>query len=168
MAQQRPSLSLLAISLPLMFAEISEIVVHLINTVLLGRIGPVALGAIAVADTILEISVVVAVGVVEAVQIVVARRLGEERLNAVGHTFYQGLILVTGTSVVLGTALFLGASWLARVVSGSEEVAVAVTSYLRIAAFSIPLFSISFLFSAIYIGLGRTKVLAWATAWLAG
>ena len=167
MVQERPSLSLLAVSLPLMFAETSEIVIHLIDTLFLGRIGPVALGAIGIADTILEISVVVAVGIVEAVQIVVARRLGENRLQAIGDVFDQGLILVGGTSVVLGAALFAGASWLGDVFTGSEEVAAAVTSYLRIAAFTVPLFGLSFLYSGLYIGLGRTKTLAWATACLA-
>src|SRR5687768_6597437 len=130
MADRKPSLTLLAVSLPLMFVEVSETVVHLIDTLFLARVGQVFLGAIAIADVVLELTIVVAIGLVEAVQIVVARRVGEERLDQVGEVFDQGLLMVGGASLVLTTALFFVAPWVASALAGSAEVATAVTAYL--------------------------------------
>ncbi len=156
-----------AISLPLIFAELNEIIVHVIDTAFLGRVGTTELGALALADTILEIWFVVALGLSEGMQIVIARRVGEEHDRRVGTTFNQGLLLVVILSVALTALLKLAAPTVAGLVTTSDEVAAAVNDFLQIAAFGLPLYGASFAFSAFYIGIGRTRVLIGATGLLA-
>ena len=65
-----------AVSVPLLFAEVSEIVVHVTDTVFLARVGTVEVGAIALADSLLEVAVVLTVGLIEGIQILFATILG--------------------------------------------------------------------------------------------
>ena len=48
---------------------------------------------------------VLTLGVVDGIQILVARRLGEGRVRAAGQTFNQGLLVLTAASLVLTSAV---------------------------------------------------------------
>ncbi len=66
------------------------------------------MAALALADTILELWMVVIAGLVAALLIVIARRLGQGRERAVGQTFNNVLLLVVFIALVLTVTLKLG------------------------------------------------------------
>ena len=152
------------LSLPVMFAELSETIIHVTDTALLGRVGQTELAALVLADTILGLWLVGALGLTDAMQIVVARRLGEGDTESVGKTFAQGAVVTVVLSVALAILLKVASPWLSDVVAESESVSVAVNDFLQIAAYGIPFFCLSFAYSAFFIGIARTHVLAMATA----
>src|SRR5262249_13123877 len=57
------------LSLPIMFAAVSEIVLHVTNTIFLARVGVTELAAIAVADSIWQLFLVAPLGLVDGIQI---------------------------------------------------------------------------------------------------
>src|SRR5262245_2712242 len=89
------------ISLPIMFAGVSEIVLHITNTIFLARVGVTELAAIAIADSILQLSLVVPLGLVDGIQILTARHVGRGSPLAVGAVFRQGMLMLLGVALVL-------------------------------------------------------------------
>src|SRR5438046_3866347 len=102
MTADRLSRVVWGISLPIIFAQTSESVLHLIDTIFLARVGVTELGAIAVADSLLLLFLVVPLALVDGIQILTAWRAGQRGPHAVRAVFIQGLILVT--SVFLWTS----------------------------------------------------------------
>ncbi len=90
-----------AVSIPILFAEISETIVNVTDTVFLSRVGTTELAAVALADTMYVMALVLTIGVVEGLQILISRRAGEGRHRAVGEIFTQGLMILVVLSAVL-------------------------------------------------------------------
>lgn len=162
----RVSEALWKIAVPIIFVEVTESILHVVDSIFLGRIGVLELGAIALADSILEIWIVLLVGLSEAIQVLVARRLGEGRDATVGPAFNHGLLVVTLVSLFLTGALKAIAPFAAELVTNSDEVSAAVNEFLQIIAFAIPFLGATFAYSALYVGIGRTKILAIAAVLL--
>src|SRR5439155_13740228 len=158
-----PSRVVWSTSLPIIFAGLSETIIHVTDTIFLARVGVVETGAIALADTILEMCMVLTLGVVDGIQILVARRLGEGRVRAAGQTFAQGLLVLTAASLALTSAVLQLAAPVSGMVVTSPQVGGAVAKFLQIMAWGIAFTSANFAYSALFVGLGRTRVLIWAT-----
>src|SRR5256885_2028402 len=122
MDQSRTSRVLWRISLPIMFAGVSEIILHITNTIFLARVGIPELGAIAIADSILQLSLVVPLGLVDGIQILTARHMGRGSPWAVGAVFRQGMLMLVGAGVALAALL----AWLAPLVTPMLVSSVAV------------------------------------------
>ena len=95
------------ISLPIIFVEATEALDHLIDSLFLARVGVTELGAIAVADTVLLLFLILPLGLVDGIQVLTARRLGQRRDAAVGAVFGQGLLLVLLVAAASTAALKL-------------------------------------------------------------
>jgi multidrug resistance protein, MATE family len=142
--------------------EVSEALLHATDTALLARVGNTEVAALALADTILQFWTVVIVGLVAALLIVIARRLGEGHERAVGQTFNLVLLLVVFISLVLTAAIKVSSPLLLDLVVASRDVGRAVDAYLQIGAYGIVFQSSSLAYTALYVGLGRTRVLVGA------
>jgi multidrug resistance protein, MATE family len=156
--------SLWAISLPLVFVELGEMIVHVTDTVLLAHVGHAELGAVALGDVVLELAIVPAVGLVEAVQIVVARRAGQGRQLDLRRAFFRGMVLIGIVSVVAAACIAVLAPALAPRLVGNTGVGGPLVSFLRIAAVGIVFETVSLGLGALCVGLGRTRILLWVTA----
>ncbi|MDP8956972.1 MAG: MATE family efflux transporter [Actinomycetota bacterium] len=155
------------VALPVIFAELSEAVLHVIDTALVGRVGTTELAALVLADTILEISLVAVIALSEALQIVVARRSGEGEDRSVGATFNRTVAAILLLSIGLVAAVKLVAPSVANLVADSDAVSRSVDRFLQIAAFGLPFLAVSFAYSAFYVGISQTRALIAATVVLA-
>lgn len=156
-----------ALSLPIVLVETSETIIHVINTAFLARVGTTEVAAIGLADSIFELWLVPTIGLVEAMQILIARRAGEGSDRGVGDTFNRGLLLVTLLSLALTAALDVASPHLAAHLVTEAHVATEVDGFLRIAAFAITFNAAGLAFGVLYIGLERTRVLLGAAVVLA-
>lgn len=156
-----------ALSVPILFAEVAEAVIHVTDTALLARVGTVELAAIAVADIARELWIVPAIGLAEAAQIVIARRVGAGDPDAIGATFARGLVLAGLVAVALAATLTLVADVVAGWLVTTPEVAQAVADFLRLAAWGLPLQALGMVFGSLFVGIGRARALFGATAVLA-
>src|SRR5438445_13881044 len=82
------------VSLPVILAGASENLLHLIDTIFLARVGVAGVGALAIADSVLLLLLVLPVGLAEAIQILASRRAGQRRPDAVGRARNPGLVSV--------------------------------------------------------------------------
>src|SRR5688572_2736025 len=108
-----------AISLPVMFAELSETIIHVTDTAFLGRVGDTELAALVLADTILGLWLVGALGLADALQIVVARRVGEGDPTRAGRAFAHGAVMTLALSIVATILLKLLSPWLSDLIAVS-------------------------------------------------
>jgi putative MATE family efflux protein len=147
------------LSLPIIFVEATETLDHLIATLFLARVGVTELGAIAVADSVLLLFLIVPLAFVEGIQILTARRVGQRQPEAVGAVFNQGLLVVLTLGAASTVALKLFSPVVAKWLVDSDAVGSAVDSYLQLEAYSICLAAITFAYSALLVSLGRTQAL---------
>src|SRR5262245_22999929 len=164
MAGNRLSQVVWRISLPLIFVQAAEALDHLIDSLFLARVGETELGAIAVADTALMMFLALPLGLVDAIQVLTARRIGQRKPAAVGAVFDRGLLLLLGVCMAATLALKLSWPALAPWFVESDEVGGAVDGYLQIEAYGIGLTAATFAFSALLTSAGKTAVLVPATA----
>src|SRR5437870_12020390 len=87
------------LSIPIIFVEATETFDHLIATLFLARVGVTELGAIAVADSVLLLFLLLPLALVDGMQILTARRVGQGRRVAVGVAFNPALLFVRGVCV---------------------------------------------------------------------
>lgn len=129
--------------------------------------GSTELAAIGLVDSLLEVVVVPMVGVVGALQIMIARRDGERRAAAARDTLHAGTRLLLGLSALCLLVVVFAAGPISRLLSDDRAVAGAVESFLRPAALSLPFLALGLGYGAFYIGLRKARVLIAATVILA-
>jgi MATE family multidrug resistance protein len=151
------------LSLPIIFVEATETFDHVIDTLFLARVGVTELGSIAVADSVMLLFLLVPLALVDGVQILTARRLGQRQPDAVSAVFNQGLLLVLLVSVACMAGLKLFSPVVANWIVESDAVGQAIHGYLQIDAYSIPLVGVTFACSALLTSLGKTGALVPAT-----
>jgi multidrug resistance protein, MATE family len=156
-----------AVTVPLLFAEVGEAVVYATDTALLARFGTTELAAVGLADIAREIWVVPVIGLAQAAQIVIARRVGERDERSIGATFARSMLLAFAVGVLLAVTLWTLAGVVGSYLVASPEVGRALEDYLRFAALGLPFHGLNLVYSSLYVGLGRTRVLFGATAVLA-
>src|SRR5262245_57649114 len=163
MTNNRLNRAVWRISLPIIFVGATEALDHLIDSLFLARVGVTELGAIAVADSVLQLFLLLPLGLVDGIQVLTARRVGQRRNAAVGAVFDQGLLLVLLVAVASTALLKLGWPLLAPWFVESEDVGGAVDGFLQIAAWGIAPTAATFAFGALLTSLSRTWALVPAT-----
>lgn len=157
-----------AVTLPILFVELSDSLLHIIDTVLLGRVGGAELAALGLVDSLFEFVAIPIFGVAGALQILVARRHGQGRAEAVRSTRRQGMRLLVAVSAVLTAVLILAVDPVSRLLIGDPAVAAAARDFLLPTALSLPPLAVGLGYASFHLGLLRTKVLIGATALLLG
>src|SRR5256886_11197096 len=145
------------VSLPIIFAQTSEAVLHVIDTIFLARVGVTELGAIAVADSMLLIFLVAPLALVDGTQIVTARRAGQRRPDALGAAFNHGFVLMLVVCVASTVALKIVSPLLAAWVVESQDVGVAVGGFFPNAADGIGFTRAAVAPHAPFVSPGRTR-----------
>ncbi len=151
------------VSLPVIFVQATETFDHLIDTIFLARVGVTELGAIAVADSVLYLVLVLPLALADGIQILTARRAGQRRPDAVGALFNQGFVLVLLVCLAAAVVLKLLAPVVGPWVVESGDVGVLVEGYLQIEAYGLCFIGATFAYSALLVSLGRTWALVPAT-----
>lgn len=155
------------IAYPIIFGNLAQTLIALTDTAFLGRVSNIALGASMMAGIYYYVYSTLAWGFSIGIQIIVARRLGEGRLERIGVIFEHGLLFV----LLLSSCLFLvqhyyNADILGKIVQ-SPNIYRASMEYMDYRHYGIIFVCFNFLFRALYIGLSNTKVIAFSTVLMA-
>lgn len=136
-----------------------EQVINLTDSIFLGHVSQIDLGASALATMYYNAIYMLGFGFSLGVQVVVARRNGEKRYKETGKVFYQGLIFLSGFAVIVFLLSKLFSPVLLLMVITSESVCEATIKYIEWRdynyLFVFPLLAIR----AFLIGTTHTKIL---------
>lgn len=152
-----------AIALPMMVSGISLHLIGLADTVFLARVGEVELGA-AGNSILLYYTVAMSLsGICLGAQIIMGRRNGEGNYGQIGMVFKQSALFLLLITAMAWALLFFATHPLVGAIYKSQGVVTATISYMKIRAFGLFPTLANFLFTAFYVGITKTRPLAFVT-----
>lgn len=139
-----------------------EQLINITDAIFLGHVGEVELGASALASVYYLAIYMLGFGFSLGLQVMIARRNGEQRYEETGKTFFQGLLFLSGLAMFLSLASYILSPVILRYFIRSPEIYNAAVDYLTWRCFGL-LFSFPFLaFRSFFVGITKTRVLSWA------
>jgi putative MATE family efflux protein len=129
---------ILRVAVPAFFALISEPLMLLADTAIIGHLGTPELGGLAAASTVLATVVGLCIFLAYGSTAAVARHHGAGEESAAFSLAISGLWLATGLGVVLGVVMALASNPLSASLSSSDRVAGLGQDYLVISALAVP------------------------------
>lgn len=155
------------ITYPIIFGNLAQTLIVLVNTIFLGHVGNAELGAAMMAGLYYLVFTTITQGFAVGVQIMVARRLGEGNIAKIGkifeHGLYFSLLLGLFLLIVLGSCT----DWLFSRIITSPNIRVSALEFMHFRQWGILFVSINFLFRSLYIGLSNTKIITITTIMMA-
>ncbi|MFI6908353.1 MATE family efflux transporter [Nonomuraea sp. NPDC050394] len=150
-----------ALTLPLLVAGLTQIIVNIVDTALLARYDTTALGAFALAAPVYLVALVVVRGWATAVQITVAQAHGAGNPAAVARIVRVGLATSFLAGMAIGAVLAMVAEPVLTVLGASAELIGPGVAYLRVLAFAVPFAAASFTLQSACSGVGVTRASMW-------
>lgn len=139
-----------------------EQLINITDAVFLGHVGEVELRASAIAGIYYLAVYMLGFGFSIGLQVMVARKNGEQNYKATGQTFFQGLFFLSGLAVSLCLLTHIVSPFILKRLISSPEIYQAVVHYLDWRSFGL-LFSFPFLaIRSFFVGITHTKALSWA------
>ena len=118
------------INLPVMMSVLMEQLINITDAVFLGHVGEVELGASALAGIYYLATYMLGFGFSIGLQVMIARRNGEQNYAETGRTFFQGLFFLSGLALSLCLLIQGLSPFLLKQLITSPEIYQAVTDYL--------------------------------------
>ena len=147
----------LRIATPVVLGSLSFTLLSVVDTIMLGRLGPLPLAASGIAAVLFQVIAFPLAGIGTGVQTLVARRFGEGRLQVAGVIRSNGLAM----ALVLGIPLIFLAPWLARtlapILSGDQAVVDLGGVYLQYRFYGTIFVFINWVFRGFFAAIGETK-----------
>ena len=150
------------INFPVMMSILMEQLINITDAVFLGHVGEIELGASALAGIYYLAIYMLGFGFSIGLQVMIARRNGEQHYKEAGRTFFQGLYFLMAMAIMLSLLIQLVSPFILQRLITSDEIYQAVIRYLDWRSFGL-LFSFPFLaFRAFLVGITNTKALSGA------
>ena len=152
------------INFPVMMSILMEQLINITDAVFLGHVGEVELGASAIAGIYYLAVYMLGFGFSIGLQVMIARRNGEQNYKETGKTFFQGLFFLSGLAIFLCFLMYAVSPFVLKRLIASSEIYQAVVRYLDWRNLGL-LFSFPFLaIRSFFVGITHTKALSWAAA----
>ncbi|WP_421920052.1 MATE family efflux transporter [Marinifilum sp.] len=155
------------IAYPIIIGSVAQNIIALTDTAFLGHLSEIALGAAAIATIFYFAVVMLGWGFGLGTQIVIARRYGEGNYARIGKTFDHAFYFLLILALVLLGFMLIQAPAILKGIVKSNAIFHASTDYISVRAWGILFACVNLLFRAFYIGIAKTKVISWSTAFMA-
>ena len=155
--------SIIALALPIMAGNLAQTIITFVDTAFLGHLGQVELGAAMMAGLYYYVFSTLAWGFATGIQIIVARRFGENNLPEVGAVFKHGLLVVAALSVLLFCLLHYGTDIFLKGIITSPDILKVSEEFMQYRHYGIIFVCFNFLFRSLYVGLSDTKIIIYTT-----
>ena len=153
---------------PIIFGNLAQTLIVLVNTIFLGHVGAAELGAAMMAGLYYLVFTTITQGFSVGIQIMVARRLGEGNIGRIGKIFEHGLYFSLLLGVLLLGLLNLFTKTLFAHIIESPNIYASALRFMDFRQWGIIFVSVNFLFRALYVGLSNTKIISITTLLMAG
>ena len=147
------------IAFPIIISGVAQNVVNVTDTMFLGQLSNIALGAGGNAGIFYFVLVITGMGFTTGAQIIIGRRNGEQNYTQIGKVFDHCLYFIIPLGVLLFFFMKFLSPYLLEAITQSPKILVASIEYLDYRAFGILFSFINFSFIAFYVGTTKTKIL---------
>lgn len=155
------------ISYPIVIAGITESIVEITDTIFLAHYGVTELAAIGLAGAIYSLALFLSLGLVDGIQIIIGRRVGQQQDAEIGRVFNQGLYLLVLSALLMIGLVKFAVPLVTEELFTSSDVHTAVDDYLQITSYALLFQAVNLAYSAFYVGISKTRVLIGAALVLA-
>lgn len=151
--------SVLNLAIPAVMEQVLVMVVGVVSTMLVGRIGKEALSAVGIANQTIAFILVLSVALSTGSTVLVARLIGEGRRDLARSAMRQTIILGTVAFVLVALICYIFSSAIIHGFFGKADGAVLdlATLYFRISMFSLPFLLMNTIISGNMRGAGNMK-----------
>jgi putative MATE family efflux protein len=157
-----------SIAYPVIVGGFAQNIIHITDTAFLGRVGVVELGAAGLAGMWYFVFILFGMSLSAGLQVLVARRLGEENPKAVGQVMDQAIYISIVYSVLAFIFLQTVSPRLFGLFCDSAAVAEAGNTYIFWRSFDILFVVLTWVFRGFYNGVADNKIIIVSTIVLAG
>jgi len=157
---------ILHLSLPIIGGMMSQNVLNLVDTWLVGGLGAAALAACGLANFLNFMAVAAITGLSTAVQAMAARRIGEGRLGETAIPLNGGLLLSLVVGVPLSMVLIFAAPWFFPKLVNDPAVAEAGVPYLQWRMVAVALVGMNFSFRGYWSAVKLTRLYLYTLVWM--
>jgi len=144
---------------PIILSLFAENIINVTDTIFLARIGEAELGASAIGGTFYVLLFIIGLGFSIGTQIIISRRLGENKDEEVGSVFEISVIFLMLAALVVFAVVQLFFSPLFSRILSSGEIYAQTNLYVKYRVFGIFFTYLGCAFRAFYTGLFKTKFL---------
>jgi putative MATE family efflux protein len=145
---------------PICLALIIPQINHITNTAFVGRLGEFELAVNGIAGIYYLVMYMIAYGLNNGLQVLIARRAGQRQLAGIGQLFSNGIQVGLFFSLLAILLTLLAASWFFSASLHDPHIREAAVSFIRIRIWGLPFLMLLNMANAFYIGSGHSKVLA--------
>ncbi|HOH85057.1 MAG TPA: MATE family efflux transporter, partial [Bacteroidales bacterium] len=148
-----------ALTYPIILSLFAENIINVTDTIFLARVGEAELGASAIGGTFYVLLFIIGLGFSIGTQIIISRRIGENKEGEVGSVFEISVmfLMIAAVLVFLATQLFFDPLF-SRILS-SGEILAKTELYVKWRVWGVFFTYIGCVFRAFYTGLFKTKFL---------
>ncbi|MCX7728149.1 MAG: MATE family efflux transporter [Bacteroidia bacterium] len=154
---------ILKIVLPLIIAGFGQSVIYITDILFLGRLGPVALGASAIAGLFYSSLMMIGFGISSGMQVLIAQKYGEDKKEEINLYLLNGIFLQLVNAVLLTGLYFAFRVPLLNLLVKNEELRAATSNFSSIRVLGFIPYFLFYSYRAYYLGIGQTKVISVAT-----
>lgn len=147
---------ILALALPIIGGMMSQNVLNMVDTAMVGALGEKPLAAMGIASFAVFVSNAVVLGLGAGVQALVARRVGEGNLEIAARPLNGGLLLAVVLGLPTLLLLTLTAPWLFSFLLDDPEVRQLSQDYYAVRLFAIVAIGMNFAFRGYWAAIGKT------------
>ncbi|MGB0888282.1 MAG: MATE family efflux transporter [Vicingaceae bacterium] len=151
------------IALPIIISGVAQNVVTVTDTIFLGKLGNIELGAAGNAGIFYYVLVLSGLGFTTGTQIIIGRRNGEQNYSQIGKVFDHTLYVIVPLSILLFGCVQLFAPQLLESITQSENILTAAINFLSYRIYGLFFAFILGCFIAFYVGTTKTKILIYVT-----
>ncbi|RAJ02247.1 putative MATE family efflux protein [Chitinophaga skermanii] len=151
---------IIKIAAPISLALIVPQINHMTNTAFIGRLGDFELAANGIAGIYYLVMYMIAYGLNNGIQVIIARRAGEKNESGIGQVFSNGISLCLLFSLVAVSITFFIAPWVFRHTLHDPHILEAALSFIYTRIWGLPFLMLLGLANSFYIGSGNTRILA--------
>ncbi|RMG78906.1 MAG: MATE family efflux transporter, partial [Bacteroidetes bacterium] len=149
--------SLIALSVPIIFANILQTAYQLTDTFWVGRLGTVAVAAVSISFPIIFLIISLGGGMAMAGTILVAQYKGREDKKAVDHITSQTLLMVFLISIILAITGYVLSPFFIRLMGAEPAVFSSAVSYMKISFIGMIFMFTYMVFQSLMRGVGDVK-----------
>lgn len=150
--------AILTLALPIVGGMLSQNVLNLVDTAMVGELGNAALGGIGMANFANFVSIAFITGLSAGVQAMVARRHGEQAHDQSAVPLNGGLLLALLIGLPIGVGVSIAAPAIFRLLTQDAEVGRNAAEYLRLRVLFSVFVGANFAFRGYWNGVSRSQV----------